>query len=190
MTSEKLNELREDLSVKSKNGIAFTLSGSLLWLIMAYVWTLRFSAYDRSILVFFAGAPLLPMAFLLSKLFKTPWKNDNPLQSLAIWLNVAQLFYFPFLIFTMIKMPEYFIMVYAIITGAHFFPFAWFYNTRWYAIFAGVIALGALLLGLILDNSQMYFIPLFTAITLIALTACLYFDSAKRLKQNYQLSKG
>jgi hypothetical protein len=184
MTTEKLNELRDDLSAKSKNGIAFTLSGSILWLIMAYLWTLQFSAYDRSILVFIAGAPLLPMAFLFSKLLKTSWKiTDNPLQTLATWLNIAQLFYFPFLIFTLIKMPDYFVMVYAIITGAHFFPFAWFYKTSWYAVFAGIIVLGVLLLGLVLGNGQMYLIPVFTSVSLLILSACLYFDRVKRLKQ-------
>jgi hypothetical protein len=184
MTAEKLNELRDDLSVKSKNGIAFTLSGSILWLIMAYMWTLQFSAYDRSILVLIAGGPLLPMAFLLSKLFKTPWKIvGNPLQTLGLWLNIAQLFYFPFLILVLIKMPDYFLVVYAIITGAHFFPFAWIYKTNWFAIFAGIIVVGVLALGLVLRNDQMYLTAVFTSISLFILTACLYFDSVKRMKQ-------
>ena len=42
MTAEKLGELRFELSVKSKNGIDFTLAASILWLIIAYLWTLKF----------------------------------------------------------------------------------------------------------------------------------------------------
>jgi hypothetical protein len=184
MTRENLDELRNELSVKSKNGVDFTLAASIIWLLIAYLWTLKFKPYDKSIFVFIAGAPLLPMAFLFSKLLKTNWKiTNNPLQPLGLWLNFAQLFYFPFLIFTMIKMPEYFIMVYAIITGAHFFPYAWFYKTNWYAIFSGIIVLGVLLLGLNLPTEKMYFVAIFTSISLLVLTIGLYFESTKKLKQ-------
>ena len=71
MTTEKLDELRNELSVRSKNGVDFTLAASIIWLIIAYIWTLKFNPYDKSIFVFIAGAPLLPMAFLFSKLLKT-----------------------------------------------------------------------------------------------------------------------
>jgi hypothetical protein len=50
MTTEKLNELRNELSIKSKNGIDFTLAASLIWLLIAFLWTLEFRAYDRSII--------------------------------------------------------------------------------------------------------------------------------------------
>jgi len=186
MTSEKLDELRKELSVKSKNGIDFTLAASVIWLIIAYLWTLKFKAYDRSIFVFIAGAPLLPMAFLFSKLLKTNWKIvDNPLQPLGLWLNIAQLFYFPFLIFTMIKMPEYFIMVYAIITGAHLFPYGWFYKTNWYSIFSGIIVIGVLLLGLNVSFEKMYLVAIFTSVSLFILTLCLYFG----LLRNQRITK-
>ena len=181
MTSEKLDELRNGLSVKSKNGIDFTLAASIIWFVIVFLWRLEFKPYDKAIFVFIAGGPLLPLAFLFSKLLKTSWKiKDNPLQPLGLWLNFAQLFYFPFLIFTMIKMPDYFIMTYAIITGGHLFPYAWFYRTNWYAIFAGIIVLGSLFLGLSLPNEKMYFVALFTSISLFILTICLYFDTMKK----------
>ena len=184
MTTEKLDELRIELSVKSKNGIDFTLAASVIWLLITYLWTLKFKAYDRSIFVFITAAPLLPLAFLFSRILKTNWKiPNNPLQPLGLWLNFAQLFYFPFLVFTLIKMPEYFIMVYAIITGAHLFPYGWFYKTKWYSIFSGIIASGALLLGLSLSFEKMYFVALFTSVCLIILTSVLYFDTIKKLKQ-------
>jgi len=183
MTTEKLDELRNELSIKAKNGIDFTIAASIIWLIIAYLWTLKFEAYNRSIFVFIAGAPLLPMAFLFSRILKTNWKiTNNPIQPLGLWLNLAQLFYFPFLIFTMIKMPEYFIMVYAIITGAHLFPYGWFYKANWYSIISGIIVIGALLLGLNLSFEKMYFVALFTSVSLIILTLCLYFDTIKKAK--------
>lgn len=34
MTSERLDELRNELSVKSKNGINFTLAASIIWFVI------------------------------------------------------------------------------------------------------------------------------------------------------------
>jgi hypothetical protein len=182
MTTEKLDEIRNELSAQAKNGIDFTLAASVIWLVIAYIWTLKFTAYNKSIFVFIAGAPLLPLAWFFSGLLKTNWKiKDNPLQPLGLWLNFAQLLYFPFLIFTMIKMPEYFIMVYAIITGAHLFPYGWFYKTNWYSIFSGFIAVGVLILGLRLPSEKMYFVAIFTSISFFLLTTFLYFDTRKKL---------
>jgi hypothetical protein len=175
--------LRISLSVNAKNGIDFIFSASIIWGLIAVVWTLNSSAYNKSVLTFIVGSLLLPLALLASKLFKTNWKDqENPLQPLGLWLNFAQLFYFPFLIFVLIKMPDYFIMVYAIITGAHFFPYAWFYKTNFYAVFAGIISIGSLVLGLILTPENMYILPSLISITLIILGIALIFDFQKKKK--------
>ena len=71
-------------------------------------------------------------------------------------------------------------MVYVIITGAHFFPYAWFYKTNLYAVFAGIISVGAMTLGLILPIEKMYFLPLFMSVCLITLTILLFSDSIKK----------
>ena len=96
---------------------------------------------------------------------KTNWKiKDNPLQTLGLWLNFAQLIYFPFLIFILIKYPDYFIMAYAIITGAHLFPYAWFYDEITYAVSAVVISVGSLIIVLTISTEKIYIIPVFTAL--------------------------
>lgn len=181
ITQENFDKLRLELSVKSKNGIDFTFSAAIVWLLIAYIWTLSYRAYDKSVLTFIVGSILLPLAFLLSKIFKTTWTiKDNPLQSLGLWLNFGQLFYFPFLIFTLLKMPEYFIMVYAIITGAHLVPFSWFYKTNLSVIFAGIMSIGSLILGLKLPTEQMYIIPLFMSFSLMILTILSWLDAKKK----------
>jgi hypothetical protein len=177
VTQENFDSLRNELSVKSKNGLDFTLAASIVWLSIAFIWTLNTSSYNKSVLTFIVGGFMLPLALLFSKIMKTNWKNkDNPLQPLGLWLNFAQLFYFPFLIFILIKMPDYFIMVYAIITGGHFFPYSWFYKTSWYAIFAGLIVVGALVLGLVLPAEKMFLLPLSMSLTLVVLTIFLWID--------------
>lgn len=183
MNKENLDKLRIELSVESKNGIDFTLAAAIIWGLIAWIWTLEYEAYDRSVLLFIAAGPMLPLAFGFSKLLKTQWKmKDNPLQPLGLWLNFSQLFYFPLLVFALVQMPEYFIMVFAIITGAHFLPYSWFYKTPWYAAFAGIIPIGSLMLGLWLDPGRFSQIGLF-------ISACLFILSAG-LVLDYQRKKG
>lgn len=178
-----LNNLRNQLSVEAKNGIDFTLSATIIWAVIAFIWQLDTTAYNKSVLVFIAGGPLLPMAFMFSKILKTKWKiPENPLQPLGLWLNFAQLFYFPFLVFILIRMPDYFVMTYAIITGAHFFPYAWFYKVKWYGIFGGIVALGSLLFGLLLKQEDFHLIGAFTSVALGILSVLLYFDFRIKMK--------
>ena len=97
---ESLDKLRDDLSLKARNGIDFTLSATLIWLLVAFIWSLSIDSYNKSVLVFMVSSLLLPTALGLSKILKTQWKIEgNPLQPLGLWLNFAQLFYFPFLIY-------------------------------------------------------------------------------------------
>jgi hypothetical protein len=171
------DQLRIELSIKAKNGIDFITAASIVWLAISYLWTLNISPYNQSILTFCVGAVMLPLAFLFSKIFKTTWSiKTNPLEPLGLWLNFAQLFYFPFLFFTLSKMPEYFVMVYVIITGAHFFPYSWYYKNKLYAISAGVISVGAFLLGTYLPTDKIYLIPLLLSVYLMVLAILLYYD--------------
>jgi hypothetical protein len=170
MEQKSLKELKTQIQFQAKNGIDFILSASILWLAISYVWTLEYSSYNRSIFTFMIGVILLPLAFGLSKILRTNWKvKDNPLQPLGLWLNFAQLIYFPFLIFILIKYPDYFIMSYAIITGAHLFPYAWFYDEIGYAISAVIISVGTLLLTLNIEIEKIWIIPLFTSVMLFLL---------------------
>lgn len=184
MDEKELAGLRNELSVKAKNGVDFIISSSFIWILIAIIWSLSLDSYNKSVLTFMVGALMLPVALLMSKVLKTQWKiAGNPLQPLGLWLNFAQLFYFPFLIFMLIKMPSHFVMTYAIITGAHLFPYTWFYNEKSYAVGAGVISVGSLFLGLVLDESNMYFVPLAVALSMALLAILLAGSYRKKLKQ-------
>jgi hypothetical protein len=91
-----------------------------------------------------------------------------------MWMNVAQVFYFPFLIFILLKSPDYFIMTFAIITGAHFLPYTWFYDEKAYAATAVVIPIGSLLITLNFDDQQIWITPFFTAIILCTLALIIF----------------
>lgn len=183
MDLKEMTQLRLELSVRAKNGIDFILAASIVWIAITYVWTLPYPAYNKSIITFMVGGVMMPLAILFSKLLKTEWTiKSNPLQPLGLWLNFAQLFYFPFLFFVLFKMPDYFVMVYVIITGAHFFPYTWFFKSVAYAIAAGVISIGAMILGLILTQENYYLIPLFLSVSLLILAASLFMNYKSRAK--------
>ncbi|WP_319501632.1 DUF7010 family protein [uncultured Draconibacterium sp.] len=172
ITKTQIDALRADVGAKAKNGIDFILAATIIWIMIAVIWMLPFSAYDRSVFTFIVGSLLLPLALGFSKLLKTSWKiPDNPLQPLGLWLNFAQLFYFPFLIFVLLKNPDYFLMTYAIITGAHFFPYSWYYNNKAYAVMAGIISFGSLLMTLRLTSPDFHLAGFFIAGCLLILAA-------------------
>lgn len=188
MDTHQFSELKKQVQIANKNGIDFILSAAILWLLLTFIWTLEYSSYNRSIFSFMVGALLLPMAFAFSKVLKTNWKaKDNPLQPLGLWLNFAQLIYFPFLIFILLKYPDYFIMTYAIITGAHFFPYAWLYAEITYAVCAIIISVGSLLIALNTEPNQIWFIPLFTSGALFIMFMIIYMR-VNKLKSRIQAS--
>ena len=188
MNQNDLDKLRLELSVKAKNGIDFIVAAIIVWSLISFIWTLSYSDYDKSVMTFIVGGPMLPLAFLLSKVFKTTWKvENNPLDPLGLWLNFAQLFYFPMLVFVLIMKPEYFVLCYVIITGAHFFPYAWYYNTKAFAVMAGVISLGSMAIALTVQPANLYLIPLFMVGSLLVLAVWLFLDfKQSKLKYDKQ----
>ncbi len=166
-----LDKLKSEIQLKARNGIDFILAAGIIWFGIFTIWKYApFNSYNKSVFTFVFGALLLPLALGLSKLLRTNWKiKDNALQPLGLWLNFAQLIYFPFLIFILIKYPDYFIMAYAIITGAHLFPYAWFYDEIGYAVAAIIISVGSMMIALMVSPARIYFIPAFTAMMLLLL---------------------
>src|SRR5690606_6935632 len=166
--------------INAKSGIDFILSAGIVWLAIYFIWTLNISSYDKSVFTFMVGSILLPLAFGLSKILKTNWRvKNNPLQPLGLWLNFAQLIYFPILIFILIKFPDYFIMTYAIITGAHLFPYAWFYDELGYAVTAIILSVGSLLLTMKMEPEMMWAVPLFTSVTFFLFAVWLFMKSKR-----------
>lgn len=167
--------LRLELSVKAKNGLDFIAAATVVWALIAIVWAFPGSPAHKSFVTFFVGALLLPLAWGLSKVFRTTWTlPHNPLQPLGLWLNFAQLFYFPFLFFIFGRHPAYFIMTYGIITGAHFFPYAWFYDAPPFAVMAGVISFGCLFIGVRTATTAPYWVPVFIVGALVVLGGLLF----------------
>lgn len=184
MKIQTVESLKMQLAGQAKKGIDFIVAATFLWVLIACIWTLHITPYSKAVLSIATGGIMLPLAALLSKLFRTNWKiKDNPLQALGLWLNLAQLCYFPILVFLMLKQPEHFIMAYAIITSAHHFPFAWLYKEKAYAITACALSLTTLMLTLNIPDSLLYTIPLTTAAGLFILAVTLFITGEKTAVQ-------
>ncbi len=181
MEQNGFSKLKIEIQIEAKNGLDFIIAAGIVWIAVSLIWTLNYTSYQKSVLTFMVGAALLPLAFGLSKVLKTNWKvKGNPLQPLGLWLNFAQLIYFPFLIFVLLKHPDYFIMAYAIITGAHLFPYAWLYDENGYAITATLISVGSLLLALNIDLANIFYIPMFTSASLLIFAVWITIANRKR----------
>ncbi len=177
-----LAALKLEIQQKAKNGLDFITAASILWFAISIIWSLDQTAYNKSIFTFMISGLMLPLAFGFSKVYSTTWKiKGNPLQPLGMWINVAQLFYFPFLIFILLKSPDYFIMTFSIITGAHFLPYAWFYDELAYAIAAGFISIGSLIITLNIEPDQMWMVPFFTACILSLLGLVIFIRWKKKM---------
>lgn len=182
-TPNLIDKFRQELAIKAKHGIDFIVAATILWLVITVIWTQDLNSAEKSVYTFMLSALMLPLAFLFSKIFKTQWTlKSNPLQPLGMWFNLAQLFYFPFLIFILIKSPDYFLMTYAIITGAHFFPYAWFYNTKAYAVMAGVSSLGSCIIAMNSNPAAMQVIGVFMVSCLTVLAFWLWISLQKKVK--------
>lgn len=171
---------KNDLSKKSKNGIAFLLSGTIIWLIITIIFLQLISIETKNIFTFFSTGLMFPLSIGISKLIKSEWRSpDNPLSDLGLVLNLAQLMYFPLIFWAFAKSPEQMITFFAVITGAHFFPYGWFYNTKAYYIMAPILSISMMLISTLLDSHNLWVIPLSMVLLFLILITWLYIDFKK-----------
>ena len=188
MNQQSLDYYRLELSVKAKNGINFIAAAAICWGLISIIWIIPGNPTQQAFFTFFAVGPMMPLAWAFSKLFKTVWNvENNPLNPLGLWLNFAQLFYFPFVFIAFASNPAQMPMTLAIITGAHFFPYAWFYMTNAYAIMAGVIPVGAAIIGTACPN-HIWLAPAFM-VTMLTGLALFLWASLKNNKQKFDSLK-
>lgn len=177
-------KLRDEIVLKNKNGINFILAASICWALISIIWLLPYNNQTKALYTFFATMPLLPLAFIFSRIFKTSWNiENNPLNSLGLWLNFAQLFYFPFVFFFFGYDPGKMAMALAIITGAHFFPYGWFYQTKSYAAMAGLISLSSLIIGTRNVKNPAFWVCICMVFFLVILSVWAYTDYKKKLAE-------
>lgn len=179
----EINAIRNELSVNAKNGIGFLSSAWIIWSIITIIFLQPIEIYQKNVYMLFSTGLMFPLSIGISALVGADWKlKHNPLGDLGLYLNLAQIVYFPILFWGMIKSPTEAIIFFSIITGAHFFPYGWFYRAKPYYIMAPVISITIMVLGLYLGEEVLWPIPLSMVILLSVLILWATIDFKKKAK--------
>lgn len=147
---EHLKELRRDCAIKQKKGLHFILASIFIWSAVLVIHLLDINIAAKNLFTFCATAPLLPIAFGISKLIGVDFQNKtNPLTNLGIIFSCNQMLYLLIAMWVMNAMPQMMVMVLAIVFGAHLMPFGWLYDSKSYMVLSVVIPIMILCVGLL-----------------------------------------
>lgn len=149
----KLADLRKDIAIRQKKGLHFIIGSVFVWLTILFVHLTNLQQLTKNLLTFFCTAPLVPLALLISKFIDVDFQSkDNPLAQLGLLFSLNQLLYLLIAMWVFPVVPDKFLMVMAMIFGAHLLPFSWLYESKSYLIFAIIIPLATLGIGLFFSS--------------------------------------
>lgn len=143
-----LEEMRLDSATKQKKGLHFILASIIIWTAVLVITLTEMPVTTKNFLTFCFTAPLMPLAFMISKLIHVDFTNkDNPLTNLGVLFSVNQMLYLLIAMWVYNAVPEKMVMVLAMIFGAHLLPYGWLYKSTSYMVLSGVIPIAALIVG-------------------------------------------
>lgn len=163
-----IDQMRTDLAKRNLKGLHFILASIAIWTGILVVWyiPLGTNIYTRNLFTFICTAPLMPLAFVFSKILKAEFSaQDNPLNNLGILFSINQFLYILIAMWAYTASPTNMVMILAMIFGAHLLPFAWLYQSRAYLIMSILIPLISLVMGYNLPEGRVFIL----AATMIAI---------------------
>lgn len=175
-----LIQAQDEVSASSAGGAPFLIAyGATLFVtgILYYFLPLETVA----LIAIFQGTVALPVAFWLER--RLGWQKrtaENPLQSLSVQMAMSQVLALPATIIAYSLNPATVPAVLAAIGGGHFLPYAWLHRTRYYAIMAVAVSIGAFIIQLLLRADAFSYILFFMAIV-YWITAPLVYRNAAAL---------
>ncbi len=147
-----LEELRMDCAIKQKKGLHFILASIVIWTLVALIHMTNLPILTKNLLTFSATAPLVPIAYFISKLIKVEFSDKtNPLNQLGLLFSLNQMLYLLIAMWVYPTVPDKLVMVIAMIFGAHLLPYAWLYSSKLYAIMSIIVPIVALVVGNMFD---------------------------------------
>lgn len=160
-----LQELRRDVAQKQKKGLHFIAASVFLWLVIASIHISSMPIMTKNLYTFCCSALLVPLAYFISRLTGIDFQNkENPLTALGIIFTINQILYILIAMWVYAVTPDKFLMVYAIIFGAHLLPYGWLYQSKAYYVFSAVIPVTVLLVGLYYSSSAVAVFMLLTEV--------------------------
>ena len=153
----ELSDLRRDCAVKQQRGLHFILASLFIWAGILALHLSSLSLGAKNLFTFCLSAPLMPIAYGLSRLLKIDFQNkSNPLTPLGILFSVNQMLYLLIAMWVFSALPERMLMVYAMIFGAHLMPYSWLYL----ALLVGLTQTHAVLAGMMLGIEVLFSLAL------------------------------
>ncbi len=172
-----LQELRIDCALKQKKGLHFILASILIWCAILIVHLFNLPILTKNLFTFFCTAPLVPLAFFISKIIKVDFQNkENPLTNLGILFSVNQILYLLIAMWIYQTLPDKMLMVIAMIFGAHLMPYSWLYSSTTYMILSVIIPIVALIIGL---NFEPFILAITMVIIEIVFSISLIYENRK-----------
>ncbi len=175
LSKVEFENARLDCAVKQKKGLHFILASILIWTMVLVVQLLDIPILTKNLFVFCCTAPLLPLAFIISKIIKVDFQNkDNPLTNLGIIFSINQMLYLLIAMWIYNAMPNNMLMIIAMIFGAHLMPYGWLYKSKTYFILSVFIPLVSLIVGL---NFEAYVLAIFMIVVEVVFSLCLVVEN-------------
>lgn len=175
-----LNMLKKDAQETMKKGLPFVLASVVIWGLILVVQSLDLDLSVKNMCTFVCCVLLMPLAILFSNavgadIFR---KTPNPVNKLALLNTLNQFLYILIVMWAFSRAPEYMVMVYAMVFGAHLLPFSWAYDSKAYLVISIVETVGALVLYFLLGSIA---VAAFIVIGEIGLSTLLGLDCKKNL---------
>ncbi|WP_125154783.1 DUF7010 family protein [Clostridium rectalis] len=176
-----LEELRLGCAIKQKKGLHFILASVVSWCAILIIHLSKLPISTKNLFTFYATAPVVPLAFFISKIIKVDFQNkENPLNKLGVLFSVNQMLYLLIAMWVYPNIPQKMLMVIAIIFGAHLLPYSWLYKSKSYGVLSFIIPILSLVVGI---NFKPYIIALMMILIEILFSVSLIIE-------NKSLSKG
>lgn len=144
-----LEEMQLDCAVKQKKGLHFILASVIIWSAVLVLHLTSLPILTKNLLTFCFTAPLMPLAYMISKIIKVNFTNkSNPLTNLGVLFSLNQMLYLLIAMWVYPTIPEKMVMILAMIFGAHLLPYGWLYKSKSYMVLSVIIPVAALVIGI------------------------------------------
>jgi hypothetical protein len=144
-----IENIRLDCALKQKKGLHFILSSVIIWCTVFVIHLTTLPILTKNLLTFCFTAPLMPLAYMISRVIKVDFTNKgNPLTNLGVLFSINQMLYLLIAMWVYPTIPEKMVMVLAMIFGAHLLPYGWLYKSKSYIALSVIIPIVILITGL------------------------------------------
>jgi hypothetical protein len=180
-----LEELRMNCAIKQKKGLHFILASIIIWCAVLIIHLTSLPILTKNLFTFCSTAPLVLIAFLVSKIIKVDFQNkENPLTNLGVLFSLNQMLYLLIAMWIYHTLPEKMLMVIAMIFGAHLLPFGWLYKSKSYIVFAVLVSILSLIIGI---SFEPYILAIMMIVIEILFSICLIVEN-KKISSDFKLS--